>query len=227
MSEEEKRNPRGIYKFILIALVLAGLVVIGRHWWIGKNGGGDMDGEVESSISEAQTGFPSNILTSARGSSGGNIGLVFSQNVSGRHDIGPPPIIPHMIRREDWTSEHCLNCHLFGGYVPQFGAYSPITPHPQYLSCRQCHLTDSRRAEIETADFRYPSWKVSGRSALPGSPPWHSHDIKGHEDCLSCHYGPKAIVRIGNHHAARHDCQQCHVKQSTLKIFKSSLTSKL
>jgi len=46
---------------------------------------------------------------------------------------GNPPLIPHDVAADDGGAT-CLGCHRTG----EGGA--PVTPHPQLVDCRQCHI---------------------------------------------------------------------------------------
>lgn len=135
---------------------------------------------------------------------------------------GAPPIIPHALLSEKGIGgESCLQCHENGGYVEQFKAYAPVTPHPEMLNCRQCHV--SAKAEdlfkgINWDKIRHPEIKGS---ALEGSPPVIPHTLQMRENCLACHAGPAVPKEIKVSHALRINCRQCHVPVqdfSTLQI---------
>ncbi len=126
---------------------------------------------------------------------------------------GAPPTIPHPLFTERGIGANgCLQCHQNGGYVNSLEAYAPITPHPEMLNCRQCHVPVKTNAEFAAGSL----WEKQGvpeihRAALTGSPPMIPHDLQMKENCLSCHYGPGSRKDIRVSHPERVNCRQCHV----------------
>ncbi len=125
---------------------------------------------------------------------------------------GASPQIPHAVKPDmAETGNSCLQCHAEGDYAPRFGAYAPVSPHPELLSCRQCHVPQQVEevfAETAWSTVRPPSL---GRAAIPGGPPPIPHSLQMRENCLSCHSGPAAIHEIRSGHPERLQCLQCHV----------------
>ena len=135
---------------------------------------------------------------------------------------GAPPTIPHALLSEKGIGgKTCLQCHQNGGYVAQFKAYAPITPHPEMLNCRQCHVpvkTNVNFAQTNWEKTPHPNIK---NSAMTGSPPVIPHTLQMRENCSACHVGPAAPQEIKTSHPLRINCRQCHVPVndlSTLKI---------
>jgi len=126
--------------------------------------------------------------------------------------LGAPPKIPHSVNTDmSETGNSCLPCHEGGGFAEKFKAFAPMTPHPEMINCRQCHVP-----ETETSPFRETTWKTVSpprikRSALPGSPPPVPHGLQMRENCLSCHGGTAAVDEIRSSHPERANCHQCHV----------------
>jgi len=124
---------------------------------------------------------------------------------------GAPPTIPHQIEEGGIGSKACLKCHENGGFVDQFKAYTPVTPHPDKSNCVQCHV------QVKSISFFVPSGWVRnstpeiGNQALKGSPPTVPHSLQLRENCLSCHAGPSAVKEIRTTHPNRINCRQCHV----------------
>ncbi len=124
---------------------------------------------------------------------------------------GAPPVIPHEVADEkSFGGKTCLQCHEHGGFVPKFNAYAPVTPHPEFLSCRQCHVP-IRTKEL----FKQTNWKTLdppriNRSAMSGSPPQIPHIVQMRENCLACHGGPGSVKEIRTPHPDRINCRQCH-----------------
>lgn len=124
---------------------------------------------------------------------------------------GAPPSIPHTVEERNMGANSCLKCHENGGFVDKYNAYAPVTPHPDKINCRQCHVS------INTEDlFVATSWSRTtgpsiGNIALMTSPPVIPHQIQMRENCLSCHAGPSAPKEIRTTHPNRINCRQCHV----------------
>jgi len=151
---------------------------------------------------------------------------------------GAPPRIPHGLTREEYLTNRCLVCHERGGYAPRFGAYAPVTPHPEYAACLQCHVPDAmsvgvplpgergqlvcRQCHVDP-DRPPPSlvslnwvsrpWPTLGGAALPGGPPIIPHSLQLRGDCVACHAGPGAVRELRTRHPERGNCRQCHVTQ--------------
>jgi cytochrome c-type protein NapB len=151
---------------------------------------------------------------------------------------GAPPRIPHGLTQEEYLTGRCLICHERGGYAPRFGAYAPVTPHPEFGACLQCHVPDAMAVGVPLPgesgqlvckqchvdpDKPPPSlasvnwvarpWPVLGGAAMPGSPPVIPHSLQLRGDCLACHSGPGAVRELRTPHPERINCRQCHVTQ--------------
>ncbi len=125
---------------------------------------------------------------------------------------GAPPSIPHPVSNEISMGENtCLKCHQNGGFVEKFNAYTPITPHPEMVNCRQCHVAQNTTAVFkETRFVKNDAPQIGANSALEGGPPVIPHSIHLRESCLSCHAGPAAPKEIRVTHPERINCRQCH-----------------
>jgi nitrate reductase (cytochrome), electron transfer subunit len=124
---------------------------------------------------------------------------------------GAPPIIPHAILNENTLGgKSCLQCHQNGGFVEQFNAFAPVTPHPEMLNCRQCHVPAKTKALFVNTEFTRLAAPEIGGAALPGSPPVIPHGLQMRENCLACHAGPAAPKEIRVSHPERINCRQCH-----------------
>lgn len=149
---------------------------------------------------------------------------------------GSPPRIPHGLTPIETLKGGCNTCHEKGGYSQRFGAYVPITPHPEMGACLQCHVGDvklmstplpgmdpnARCRQCHAAGallWRDSStgWKplpwpqlasTSGQLAPPPIP--HSLDFRG--NCLACHSAPAAVKEIRTSHPERANCRQCHIE---------------
>ena len=134
---------------------------------------------------------------------------------------GAPPSIPHPIENTPGfeSGKTCRACHIRGGFVPKFNAFSPATPHPDFQNCVQCH-TPSRSEEL----FRDNDWASvrppkRGLAAMKGAPPAIPHSLQMRETCIACHSGPASIVAIRSSHPERGNCRQCHMPRMTQEIF--------
>ena len=130
---------------------------------------------------------------------------------------GAPPMIPHEVSSNpEAQAQACNQCHEAGGYAAKFSAFTPMTPHPEFLNCRQCHAAGDRKPR----PFRGNRWvKIAGPrlglSALPGAPPRIPHGLQMRENCVACHSGGGAVAEIATSHAERGNCRQCHVPWTT------------
>jgi hypothetical protein len=149
---------------------------------------------------------------------------------------GAPPRIPHGLTEPEFRLTLCNSCHARGGFAPRFGAYTPVTPHPGWSDCLQCHAPDAmtvglgipritddvicRQCHVNpdqpppslvSLDWEPKAWPELGQRAMEGSPQWIPHTLQYREDCLACHGGPWAVVGIRTTHPERVDCRACHV----------------
>jgi cytochrome c-type protein NapB len=148
---------------------------------------------------------------------------------------GAPPRIPHSLAPDEFRRTTCNACHERGGYSARFAAYAPITPHPGYRNCLQCHTADDgsvgipaygrgRAAAAPDArvqrppaplfvplDWRPAQWPAINLRPLPGSPQAIPHTLELRGNCLACHVGPGAVAEIRTTHPERANCLQCHV----------------
>ncbi len=126
---------------------------------------------------------------------------------------GAPPSIPHPVKeKRSMGGNVCLQCHQNGGFVEKFNAYAPVTPHPQMVNCKQCHVEKQTQSNFkETNFYKKPAPAVGVNNALLGSPPVIPHQLQMRENCLSCHAGPSAVKELRVEHPERINCRQCHV----------------
>lgn len=126
---------------------------------------------------------------------------------------GAPPSIPHYVESErNMGAGSCLKCHENGGFVTKYNAYAPVTPHPEKVNCRQCHVPQKTNSLFKQGLFeKVVAPKVGINNALKGSPPIIPHQIQLRENCLACHAGPSAPKEIRVSHPERVNCRQCHV----------------
>ncbi|MDH3321638.1 MAG: nitrate reductase cytochrome c-type subunit [Flavobacteriaceae bacterium] len=124
---------------------------------------------------------------------------------------GAPPSIPHPVEERNMGANSCLKCHDNGGFVSKFNAYTPVTPHPEKVNCRQCHVPIKSESLFVATNWSRTKGASIGNKALISSPPVIPHQIQLRENCLSCHAGPSAPKEIRTTHPDRVNCRQCHV----------------
>lgn len=149
---------------------------------------------------------------------------------------GAPPRIPHGLTDREFRETRCNSCHERGGFVPRFGTYTPLTPHPGWSNCLQCHAPDAmtvglglpslsdevicRQCHVNpdqpppslvSVDWAPMAWPELGRRATEMSPHWIPHPLQNRGNCLACHGGPSAVEGIRTTHPERVDCRSCHV----------------
>ncbi|MCB9059934.1 MAG: nitrate reductase cytochrome c-type subunit [Halobacteriovoraceae bacterium] len=130
---------------------------------------------------------------------------------------GAPPVIPHKIKTtmEGGEVQYCLHCHKNGNFAPEFNAYAPVVPHPDYMNCRQCHVAKETSSRFSGIDWKRPEPKKLRNTSLPGAPPIIPHGLQLRENCASCHWGPSAMKDIRTGHPERVNCLQCHITVKT------------
>lgn len=148
-------------------------------------------------------------------------GIINKRTLQGRRSNrayeGAPPRIPHPV--EDFypslIGKDCQSCHVMSGYVKKFSAYAPMTPHPDWGSCKQCHVPITTNEVFKNNSFKgyfnVDVGQVGSTAFLPGGPPPIPHSIENRGKCLACHTGLAAIKRIKTTHPERENCRQCHV----------------
>ncbi|WP_299133957.1 multiheme c-type cytochrome [uncultured Tenacibaculum sp.] len=126
---------------------------------------------------------------------------------------GAPPSIPHPIdEKQNIGDGSCLKCHENGGLVEKFKAYTPVTPHPELVNCKQCHVEQKKQTLFKAGNYaNVNAPKVGVNNVLLTSPPTIPHQIQLRENCLACHAGPSAPKEIRVTHPERVNCRQCHV----------------
>ncbi len=147
---------------------------------------------------------------------------------------GAPPRIPHGFTADEFRTGECNTCHQRGGYAPRFGAYVPVTPHPEMPAClqchvgndavtgvalpdrdpstvcRQCHAPGAARWAETTLDWRPMPWPEPAPPVAAGEVPPIAHELFLRVNCLACHSGPAAVAEIRTTHPERRSCRQCH-----------------
>lgn len=125
---------------------------------------------------------------------------------------GAPPFIPHPYT-DSLPGMNCLSCHEEGGWVERFRAFAPITPHPEFTQCRQCHVPRRETGTFAASRFERTA-PPAAIAAYDSAPPPMPHGVRMRENCSSCHVGPGAMPSIRTRHPERFQCLQCHVPQA-------------
>jgi nitrate reductase (cytochrome), electron transfer subunit len=125
---------------------------------------------------------------------------------------GSPPRVPHDVPLSfSGDTLRCLSCHGRGGYDVNQDAYAPVTPHPEYENCSQCHVPQRTEKLFVETEWQSINPPTLGQSEMGGSPPPIPHSLQIREDCIACHTGPAAVAEIRVEHGSRGNCRQCHV----------------
>ncbi len=148
---------------------------------------------------------------------------------------GAPPRVPHGLTPNEFRTGGCNTCHERGGFSQRFGAYVPVTPHPEMGACLQCHVGDGMLMAIDlpntdpsarcrqchamgaarwtdsTLDWKTMAWPQVTRATRDVDPPPIPHALDFRGNCLACHAAPSAVEEIRTAHPERANCRQCHV----------------
>ena len=151
---------------------------------------------------------------------GTSTGRTLSEYYSRRQYPGSPPFIPHKVEEPDLAPIECLTCHAQGGWTEELKKNTPITPHPEQLACRQCHVTVTEAKLFTENDWKSVTPPRLGRASLPGAPLPIPHELQMRGNCIACHVGPGAIAAIRVEHPSRGNCRQCHVPVTNVEPFK-------
>jgi nitrate reductase (cytochrome), electron transfer subunit len=138
---------------------------------------------------------------------------------------GSPPFITHKVQEADAAPVDCLTCHAKGGWSEELKRNTPITPHPEQVACRQCHIPMTEAELFVANDWISIAPPALGRSHLPGAPPPIPHELQMRGNCIPCHVGPGAVASIRVEHPSRGNCRQCHVPDAYAKPFKRNSES--
>lgn len=138
---------------------------------------------------------------------------------SRRQYLGSPPYIPHPVEEADLAPVDCLACHARGGWTEELKRHTPVTPHPERVACRQCHVSQTDAEMFVASDWVSVPPPPLGRSELPGAPPPIPHDLQMRGDCIACHVGPGTVAVIRTEHPSRGNCRQCHVHKTEAEPF--------
>lgn len=155
--------------------------------------------------------------------SGSSSERTINEYYSRRQYPGSPPFIPHPIKGTFGADEECTACHVSGGFVKKWNRHAPVTPHPEFLMCQQCHVTKTTDQTFVQSEWESVLKPRLGQSQLPGSPPPFPHALQLREDCVACHAGPGAVAEVKMRHEPRGVCRQCHVPVANAKPFSRDL----
>ena len=118
-----------------------------------------------------------------------------------------PPLIPHVV-----MNKACLDCHQNGLVVS--GRTAPVTPHPEWINCQQCHIRADASIPLFKANrFRGVAEPAMAVKIQPAGPPLIPHRLFMRERCLVCHNAPGRKEIVQTTHPERQNCLQCHVPQ--------------
>jgi cytochrome c-type protein NapB len=230
MDNSSQRKPQLTMIAIITACMIAAILVVGSLISL-IEGKGVEQSKVPQTLGHGEylpqeAGMYKGLLNFARfgkfsvpGANERTLEKVYSR----RMFAGAPPQIPHPVHA-DFAAEktECLSCHTKGGYVKLFNAYTPVTPHPHFLNCRQCHVpkqSDSLFKQTNWASIAPPQIQ---QKQFEGGPPFIPHELQMRENCLSCHGGPSAAKEIRTTHPERVNCRQCHLQKTSDEVFISS-----
>ena len=132
---------------------------------------------------------------------------------------GSPPLIPHKVEEPDLAPVECLTCHARGGWTEELKKNTPITPHPELVACRQCHVTVTEAGLFVENDWMSVAPPRLGRASLPGAPPPVPHELQMRGNCVACHVGPGTVAAIRVEHPSRGNCRQCHLPETNAPLF--------
>ena len=137
-----------------------------------------------------------------------------SEYYSRRQYPGSPPFIPHKVEEADLAPVECLTCHARGGWTEELKRHTPVTPHPEQVACRQCHVRMTEAKLFVDNNWVSVAPPRLGRAALPGGPPPIPHELQMRGNCIACHVGPGTVATIRVEHPSRGNCRQCHVPET-------------
>jgi cytochrome c-type protein NapB len=138
-----------------------------------------------------------------------------SEYYSRRQYPGSPPEIPHPLEAHGIELE-CLTCHANGGWTEPLKRITPVTPHPEQVSCMQCHVWPVTDKLFRAIDWKSVPPPRLGRAELPGAPVPIPHDLQMRGNCIACHVGPGTVTAIRVEHPSRGNCRQCHVPETNV-----------
>ncbi len=142
-----------------------------------------------------------------------------SEYYSRRQYPGSPPYIPHKVEEADLARVECLACHARGGWTEELRRNTPLTPHPEQVACRQCHVAMTKAEVFVENNWMSVMPPRLGRSELPGAPPPIPHELQMRGNCIACHVGPGTVATIRVEHPSRGNCRQCHVPKTNAEPF--------
>ncbi len=165
---------------------------------------------------DGPAGAPAALYAAVKGPGTSSTAFIFpglESRKSRRAFFSAPPVIPHAVGKGD---RECLSCHATGREYK--GYQSPLTPHPEYKNCQQCHVRAQPPAYVSRAKTKtktdWQGWASPGKGTRqhPLAPPTIPHRLFLHDQCTACHH-PDAVQtpKLARDHAQRTNCLQCHV----------------
>ena len=224
-ASESVKRPLGL--FIVVVIMAVGVFVVGERL---RTGGADPHGDHDAVHGVLDTvrndqgimQVPESAIAMDHQVEAG-VGLRrLSAYYALRHYPGAPPKIPHEVSADMDRAMDCNVCHQKGGFVPKYNTYAPITPHPEYDNCMQCHVPGRTAEVFVETQFEPVAAPGLKRPALPGGPIPIPHTLQLRQNCLACHGGPAAPPEIRTSHPERTHCMQCHVPSNEGQVFKRS-----
>lgn len=210
---------------VLLVVIFGSAVIIIGEWWFSEGeplatSGMLIESAKGSRLAGEGSGYQHGARARAllRASDGGSRTL--AEFYQGRAYLGGPPWIPHEVEGNmELGGRQCLTCHQEGGWVPKWNAYTPITPHPELLNCRQCHNPATGSGGLSANSFSADTPPALKQNPLPDGPPPMPHSLQLRENCLSCHAGPGAVRELRTTHPERTNCRQCHAQGAGTEVW--------
>ncbi len=215
----EKPNHKADQKVGKLVLVFVGILVVALPFVV-LSALSYEPKDIEAAVVEAQSQnfdqagdaiFESYDRISRNYLEGTSTERTLSEYYSRRQYPGSPPYISHKVENENRAQNNCLTCHAKGGWAEEFKRHTPLTPHPEQVYCRQCHLKMITEKLFVANNWTSIPPPRLGRSHLPGAPVPIPHDLQMRGNCIACHVGPGAVTAIRVEHPSRGNCRQCHV----------------
>ena len=129
---------------------------------------------------------------------------------------GAPPRVPHQL--DEIGRTNCLSCHQEGNAL-KYNRRAPVTPHPERVNCRQCHVPIAVTTTFTESNYKPYRRRSGARPSQPLGPPYIPHRLQDRENCRACHLSVSTPPILRPRHGERTNCTQCHVPQSAVAAF--------
>jgi len=149
-----------------------------------------------------------------------------------RSYTGAPPVAPHSTTEKAYAN-NCLGCHKRGFIIKEETdsgiekrVVGPITPHPEWVNCVQCHLSkndSSRFVGNNFTPYRLSYMKKvipEGESSDDMGPPTMPHPLQYREDCKVCHTSRTSAKALQPPHGEMDGCIYCHQEDPSVAVYK-------